>query len=386
MPETAFARTFRRLLADRGGLSRTLVVLALFELGGWLWWAVRSQVTLYEVSPESRLELESATYPVQSPLLGRVVRANLFVEQKVQRNEVLVEIDAAPQQLQIQQENVRIQGFEREMNGLRSEVDAEINAREDERKSALLSSEEMSNRVREAEAACKYADAELLRQQKLQANGLIPVRDLEEAESDARQSRSALEAVQSAAKRLPQEQITRDRERDVRIQRLQAQIEALREQIDTATAGLRGLRYEVERRQIRAPVDGRVGEAAVLRPGAVVNEAESLASIIPAGRLRAVAQFPADAALGRIREGQTATLRLDGYPWAEFGVVNAIVIHVAQEIRDGKVRVELDIHPDLGFRGRLEHGMPGSIEVAVEHISPLALVLRAAGQWLTRRS
>ena len=58
---------------------------------------------------------------------------------------------------------------------------------------------------------------------------------------------------------------------------------------------------------------------------------------------------------------------------------------VAQEIRDGKVRVELAINPGASFRGRLEHGMPGTIEVAVEHVTPLALVLRTTGQWMTRR-
>jgi len=117
-----------------------------------------------------------------------------------------------------------------------------------------------------------------------------------------------------------------------------------------------------------------------------MHEAESVASIVPSGRLRAVAMFPAQAAFGRIREGQAAVLRLDGYPWTEFGAVKATVGHVAQEVRDGRVRVELDLQPGSNFSGRLEHGMPGSVEVAVERISPLALVLRTAGQWLTRRS
>jgi membrane fusion protein (multidrug efflux system) len=56
---------------------------------------------------------------------------------------------------------------------------------------------------------------------------------------------------------------------------------------------------------------------------------------------------------------------------------------VAQEVRDGKVRVELAIADNSGFRGKLEHGMPGTVEVAVERLTPFALVLRTAGQWLT---
>jgi hypothetical protein len=43
------------------------------------------------------------------------------------------------------------------------------------------------------------------------------------------------------------------------------------------------------------------------------------------------------------------------------------------------VRVELEIHPDSNARIAVEHGLPGSAEVAVEQITPLSLLLRTAG-------
>jgi len=95
------------------------------------------------------------------------------------------------------------------------------------------------------------------------------------------------------------------------------------------------------------------------------------------------AEFPANAAFGRIQPGQLARMRLDGFPWAEFGAVPAKVSQVAAEIREGNVRVEFEIQPVSGFRGKLEHGMPGTVDVAVERVTPLSLVLRTAGQWLT---
>ncbi|MGO9087222.1 MAG: HlyD family secretion protein [Terriglobales bacterium] len=385
MATTAFSRTFARLLSDRGGLTRTLLAVGLLVLAGWCFWASRAHVTLYEVSSEARVELDSAAYPIQSPLLGRVVEAHLRVGQAVQRGDVLVEIDAAPEQLQMRQENVHAQGLELESAKLRSQVAAEKSARAEEQRTAQLSLEEADGRVREAEAASKYADAELSREQKMQQAGLVPPRDLERVDAEARRLRAVFENAETAARRLPQEQATRDRERDVRIQKLYSEIAALEDQRNTANAGVQGLKYEVERRQIRAPIDGRVGECMTLRPGSVLEEAENLASIVPSGQLRVVAQFPAEAALGRIQSGQQATLRLDGYPWAEFGSVSTTVAHVAQETRDGKVRVELAINPGPGFRGHLEHGMPGAIEVAVERVTPLALVLRTTGQWMTRR-
>jgi membrane fusion protein (multidrug efflux system) len=98
-----------------------------------------------------------------------------------------------------------------------------------------------------------------------------------------------------------------------------------------------------------------------------------------------IAEFqPADA-LGKVHPGQHATLRLQGFPWAQFGTVPAEVSRVAGDIRDGKVRVELAVNPVAGSRIPLQHGLPGSVEVEVERISPLALVLRSAGQVLGSR-
>jgi len=130
-------------------------------------------------------------------------------------------------------------------------------------------------------------------------------------------------------------------------------------------------------------MSGRLGEAVVLRPGAVVQEGARLGAIVPAGRLMAVAQLPPDAALGLIRTGQIATLRLDGFPWIQYGTVNAHVSRVAGEVRDGTVRVELAIDT-AGSKIPLQHGLPGSVEIAVERATPWALILRHAGRgWAT---
>jgi membrane fusion protein (multidrug efflux system) len=114
----------------------------------------------------------------------------------------------------------------------------------------------------------------------------------------------------------------------------------------------------------------------------VVQEGEKLGAIVPLGRLRAVAQFPPSAALGRIRLGQRARVRLDGFPWAQYGSIPATVSRVAGEVRDGQVRVELSIAPAAASRVPLQHGLPGSVEVEVERLTPAALVLRTAGRLL----
>jgi membrane fusion protein (multidrug efflux system) len=130
-------------------------------------------------------------------------------------------------------------------------------------------------------------------------------------------------------------------------------------------------------------VSGRIVEAQVLRPGEYVRDGEVLGAVIPSGALRIVAEFAPEAALGRIRPGRSAKLRLDGFPWAEYGTVPAIVTAVAGEIRSGRVRVELRIGVTKGSKIPLQHGLPGSVEVEVERVTPAALAFRAAGQLIS---
>jgi membrane fusion protein (multidrug efflux system) len=136
---------------------------------------------------------------------------------------------------------------------------------------------------------------------------------------------------------------------------------------------------------IRAPIDGRVGELGDQRVGAVVRPGEKLGSVVPSGTPHTVALFPA-ASVGRIQPGQRARLRLDGYPWAQWGTLSATVASVGNEPIEGRVRVELVLGPNKDTAIPLEHGLPATAEIEVERATPVQVVLRAAGQFLLRRS
>lgn len=382
MPD--FARSFQRLRADHGKSTLWISATSGAALAAWIFWALFAQVSLYEVSGDARVELDGATYPIDSPFAGRIVATSLHPGQQVRRGDLLIEIDAMAEQLQLREVQVQAQGLEPQIAQLHVQIEAERSMRSEEDRAARLKAQEAESRVHEAQIPADYAAKNLPRIRALHAQNYVSAHELEKAESDASQLRAAASALEMAASRIPQDQAARNRERDVRIGRLQGEIATLEAQRDTLQAETARLNYEIERRRIRAPVDGLIGEAVNLRVGAVVADGSRLGAIVPAGRLLVVAHYPAQAAFGRIRAGQPATLRLDGFPWAEFGTVSATVADVGREVRDGKVRVELALLPRSSFRGSLEHGMPGTLEVAVERLSPLNLTLRTAGQWLTR--
>jgi len=96
--------------------------------------------------------------------------------------------------------------------------------------------------------------------------------------------------------------------------------------------------------------------------------------------LKLIADFLPEVAVGRIRPGQQASMRLHGFPWLQYGVLRAEVTGVASEIRKGLLRVELSIDVPQTSDIPLIHGLPGDVEIELEQISPASLTLRVAGR------
>ena len=103
-----FSTTQRTLEADgfRGTMLGVLLVVGL--LGAWGAWFIGAQVALYAVSETARLEMSQAAHPVEAPVAGRVVATHLVLGQEVQGGDVLVELDATAQHLQLEEEQARL--------------------------------------------------------------------------------------------------------------------------------------------------------------------------------------------------------------------------------------------------------------------------------------
>jgi membrane fusion protein (multidrug efflux system) len=377
---TAFSRTLRILEADRGRRPVAGLLAAAALLGGWVSWSLMARVTLYEITPMARLEVDRAISPIQSPMLGRVTATYLEVGRAVRAGETLVELDASPERMQASEERTRIATIAPQVGSLRKQIAAEEQARAEERATTKIAIDEARANARQAEAPAAYNAAEIDRLQKLHEGGLIPEREYQKGKAEAQQTRYTAEREQIAVRRIEQEQRTRESNRDSRVRALEAEIARLEGQAASSRSAIQRLENEIERRVVRAPIAGRLGEAAQLRVGAVVHEGDRVAAIVPEGRLLVVSQFPARAAIGRIAPGQSAKVRLDGFPWAQYGALPATVTRVASEIREGSVRVELAVDESQPTRIPLQHGLPGSVEVTVERLTPATLILRTAGR------
>jgi membrane fusion protein (multidrug efflux system) len=377
----AFSRTLRSLKADGFRTSITAIAVVIIFIALWTVWLMFGDISVYAVSNSARLEAERAIHPIQSLYAGRIVTNHLVLGQAVKRGDVLIELDATVQRLELVEERTQSESTDAEISKLHQEIQTEELGSRNEEAAAQIGVREAQAKLQEAQATASYAILQAERTSQLHKAGLVSDLDLARMNSEAQKQRATVESLRIAITRLEREQDTRSSDRRARIEGLRRDLSRLVGQRTKSGVTIDRLQSEMELRRIVAPVDGRIGEVGTLRIGAVIAPGEKLGAILPTGDVKVVAQFQPAEALGRIRTGQRARVRLDGFPWAQYGTVSAVVANVANEVRDGYVRVELNAIP--GTRIHLEHGLPGTAEIEVENLSPGALLVRTAGQTLT---
>jgi multidrug resistance efflux pump len=379
---TVFSRSMRSLEVDDFRRTAWGLLLAAALLGAWGAWFLCARVTVYAVSHSARLEVEQAAHPVAAPVSGRVIDTRLTVGQQVWTDDLLVALDDEAQRLQLAEERMRMTALSAQLGALHKEIGAEEDVWREERHAARGALEEARARHREAEVAARSAAEEAELFARLQARGLPAQLDLLRAQAEAQKRRAAVETGRLAVSRLEGDQRAREAERKARLERLRREVTRLEGETTTTGATVERLEHEIGRRRIRAPVSGHLGDVADLRVGAVVREGDQLGAVVPPGDLKVAAYFVPPTALGRVQPGQPARLRLEGFPWTQYGSVAATVERVGNEPRGGWIRVELTVDRHTSLPIPLQHGLPGAVEVEVERVSPATLVLRAVGKRL----
>jgi membrane fusion protein (multidrug efflux system) len=381
---TPFSTTTRALAGDRPAYAAVAWGLGALMLALWGAWFLGTEVPVFETSRAARLEVKQLPHHVASLFSGRVLAAPPGLGQAVAAGEVLLALDTTADRLRLAEEEARLAGLPPRIEALRQELVSLEAAKAEDQRAAQAAMEAARARGREAEAAARFARANEQRLREQSAAGGVAQIDALRAKAESEKLDAARDAVAADLRRLDLDRQVRAHQDQARIETLRGAALALEADTATARASVARLLDAIERHTLRAPVAGRIGDAAPLYPGAYVTEGQRLVSVVPPGELVIVADFAPSAAMGRIRPGQVGRMRLDGFPWAQFGAIDAVVTRVGSEIRDGHVRVEFQ--PAAGASAALmQHGVPGAIEVAVERASPAALVLRAAGLVLAGR-
>lgn len=376
---TPFAQTLRSLDADRGLAARAVWAVAALTLGGWMAWFALAGVTLYEVSDRARLEVAEAPHRLNVAAAGRVTATALGLGRKVEAGEALVRLDDREARARLLEERERGAGLAARAASLRRELAARAEARAQEQASAVAASQLAQARRAETRAQTEFAEGARARLDRLAASGAGSQVEAIKAQTELTRLRAVGDGEAAEARRLQSDAAARAARAEAEIEALRNALAALEAEAAASSAAVGRLEGEIERLVVRAPAAGRLAEVEPLHVGAYLAEGARLATLLPDERLIVVADFRPSAAFGRIAPGQRARVRLDGFPWGQYGFLEATVTRVAGELRDGFARAELSVDsaPPIGLS--LQHGLPGVAEIAVERASPAALVLRVAG-------
>jgi multidrug resistance efflux pump len=375
-----FSDSMRSLSRDRFRPFALGLLVAVLILAAWIAWFLLARVSLYESSDRARLEVETTVHTIAAPVQGRILVTGIAVGREVQAGELLVELESQSERLRVDEAKAQLAALAPQLAALRDEVKAEAAARHEQLSASQIAIEQARKQYEEADASVRLAREEAERFTKLNASGLLSDIELSRARTEVEKQRASADALQLQIAKQQVDLRNKQSDSQVRIERLNREIASVESQAATLTATVSRLEYDIERHRIRAPIAGRVAEAAQLQAGAVVNAGDKLGAIVPAGQLKVVAYFRPSAALGRIRAGQPARLRLEGFPWTQYGSLGAVVETIAAEPRDGQIRVDLTLKQDQASAIPFQHGLPGAVEIEVDRVSPATLLLRSIGK------
>lgn len=375
-----FTQTMRAMRADHPKYLITGKLLILLVMAVWGYWFFASSMVLYETSAECRLELRPAPMRVESELSGTVVRHNLELGRQVQRGEVLLVLDG--RRLQLQRQTVAAEAHLLETNVVanRRRLDALAEALVHLRRVARLKRVENEAQVRGVESSSRQAQREQQAGQRLAAAGLLADIDAARLAGEEQRSRALLEAEQVRLEREGVDQNQAEAHLQAEVLELEADIAAFEAQIQVLQRRLAEYDFRLARLQLTAPSDGVLAAVGQFPVGSFLDEGETIATLLPRGQLAATAEFEPRQALGRIGVGQSARIKLDGFPWTQFGYLPARVTAIAGEVREARVHVEMALEDAASYGAPLQHGQPGLVEIEVERVSPAQLLWRMLGK------
>jgi membrane fusion protein (multidrug efflux system) len=372
-----FSHTLRSL--DQRERPLFALIPALTLLGGWGGWMLGAEVDVYISAPRARLEVSGMAHHAAAEEGGRIVTLDAPLGRIVKAGDRLAALDSSVERARQREEAAALEALATKRAALQTQIDAERAMHRAGSQVDGLGRERALLGLRQAEVAAAQSEELADIAQSLRETQLNSRIDTVNALGAFAQSRLAVSDASKELERLEAERFYRDRSSVARFAELARQIAELGADERVVGARLAAARVQVERRDVRAPVNGRIGNIGAFQVGDVVSAGDLIATVVPDDEVHVVAQFQPALSSGQLSPGQSARVRLDGHSWLEYGVVEARVARVASEPHLGTLRVELSIGRHDASKITLQHGLTGAVDIRVGQASPWALLTRSLG-------
>ncbi|WP_444946121.1 HlyD family secretion protein [Microbulbifer sp. VTAC004] len=349
----------------------------------WIVWFLTKDITTYSVSDQARLEQEQNTVHVSTQRTGRVVSIQASLGDILKRGDILVQLDTAAYDLDLDGNNkisqslaIQLEAIGREQTLLDKKFEKDNKALNGQLKLIRQQHQlQISNQRIQADVADRY-ERLLKKQQSSELDYLAAQRTYQQMAMATLASEAQIEATVDRSEEIASEYQLALSE----LKQRRADIQSKLAEVDTR---IQRSNLAVDEQQLRAPISGKLASLADIREGEVLVAGQQIATMQAKGMISVQAFFPPAMALGHIREGQSARVKLDGFSWARYGQLHARVERVASAVHGDRILVELSLQGEVPQQLPLMHDLPARVEVATGIKTPYQLLLQRVGDMLT---
>ncbi len=376
-------RALEKQLSTKFDVVHLVLGLFLFSLA---FWAAIGKIDLYRTSVSGTLVNQQGALTLQSEVVSTIKHSALTLGMKVTKGQLLLQLDDTASQLTLsklndeltanqqqqtllkEQRQLTQQKYELLEGSLQSQI-AKIKAQLTQTQKMLDTQKSIQQGYQTLIKTSAVAQMDVLRQ------------DLEVVRTESVAKTQALE-VQAKELQLPRNA----REQDLEISQINSRLSALEDQHEQLNRAISRAILEVKKYAITALTDGEVVQLASLTAGNLINIGDQIATIGNSTGWLIHSQFDAADAVGHIKDGQQARILVDGFPWRQYGSLNANVSHVAKIGMKSHVDVMLELQPNQHSQIPLTYGQPVTVEVQTEALSPIMLLLNATDRSIRKQT
>ena len=348
-------------------------------------WAVTGEIDVYRTSKSGTLKNKGGALTVQSEVSATIKQTNLALGMRVKQGDLLVQLDdttaritlsklqdeltANLQQQAILKEQTQLtsQKYQLLESSLQSEI-KQIQTKLEQSNKVLVTQKNIQDGFKALARTSAVARMDLLRQ------------DLEVVKAESVTRIHAIE-LENKKQEIPRNQ----REQALAISQINSQLSALSDQKEQLSRAIARAQLEVDKYAIKAAGDGEVVQLIPLPLGNHIDIGTKLATITNGSDWLVHSQFNAKDAVGHVKQGQTARVLVDGFPWRQYGSLSATVSHVAKEGVQGQVDVLLKLRDNPDSQIPLTFGQPVTVEIKTQTLTPMMLLLNAADRAIRHR-
>lgn len=337
---------------------------AVMLLWGFVAFSVALPVTVS--SADGRAVSATGSFDIASLSDAPIATLPFHLGDTVSAGDVLIEFDSEPLQLELARSQQRLAALEQEFESIDREIASIGETLEGELESYDMAFEALTARVAETKAELSYAiEAEALYRQ-FRAERQIDALKYSRAQTEVAQVRLQLQAQDAEASELRANRglaISRNETTRAQLMRHRARLAG---DIAELEPEQHKTRLRIEELTVRAPFAGKLGAIARISVGQTLQPGEWLMTLVPSREYEFHATFSAREAAGRLKAEQPARIRFYALPWTEFGTLEASVLRVGSEERNGTVRVDFAVNADSLLGAQLDHGLKGEAVVQID--------------------